>query len=214
MNTAERARLIKLGNLAIHHIEKQRLCLDEALQGKDRSAETLTCVKINLDAQRLFALAELLGEKDGSEFVRQAKTAAGILLLGWQMKLTAEEATSLCNHYKQRATIEYAPDDVLRFMETQTPFDANSLPEDPKFGEAIVAWNSEFLRAPGADKKPKCHFCGEHASSDQKLMVCGSCKTPVYCDRTCQKMRWKKGHKAECQAKPKRESKEVEGGDA
>ena len=49
----------------------------------------------------------------------------------------------------------------------------------------------EFLAACGAEP---CRQCGKYDS----LRACSRCKNVKYCSVSCQKLDWKKGHKAEC----------------
>ena len=43
-----------------------------------------------------------------------------------------------------------------------------------------------------------CGNCKKKRSYDNKFLRCGRCRKVYYCDRNCQKLHWKKGHKHRC----------------
>lgn len=60
--------------------------------------------------------------------------------------------------------------------------------------EAMLGWE-----AIGLAKEPQnCSFCGVVGREDRVLMACGRCKCTLYCDKVCQRLHWKKEHKAAC----------------
>ncbi|KJY00065.1 hypothetical protein TI39_contig343g00019 [Zymoseptoria brevis] len=208
---SERARLIKLGSLVINHLQKQRFCLDEAAKTKARREESVACAYIDTDAQLLFALSELLG-KDSIDFATRGKAATEFLWLRYQKKSFTNMAANLVILYEERSKMSDATAEGLHLPEVTAQIHASQKGPSPTAAtDYLFSWNLDFLRIPGEEGKPKCAFCGERTGKDQKLMKCGGCKITVYCDRKCQKLDWKKGHKTACQAMSKQESKEMEG---
>ena len=48
------------------------------------------------------------------------------------------------------------------------------------------------------DKKAKCGGCGKLRAESKSKMECPRCRSVRYCNRACQKIHWKNGHKEMC----------------
>ncbi|QRV96642.1 MYND Zn-finger protein [Ceratobasidium sp. AG-Ba] len=113
----------------------------------------------------------------------------------WREAITRLEHQSPHHHHHQQLPAD-DPDHVLANWLARTALDDENTPDSeyadlqPKAPERIP---------PGTSAKDvlvyRCSLCGNPSAS---LKKCGRCKQVRYCDDSCQRKHWKKGHKTVC----------------
>jgi hypothetical protein len=164
-------------------------------------------LRIQHDVLQLQALGKILGE-DGRAFFELGEDADRLLVLGYKTTTEGAQIAELVDLYERisksdrsdrKSTFQY-PSPHLQRTADQIARDV----VDEEYG----AWYIDFLDMPEAKPKRKCAFCGVVSIREKQLHACGRCKTTLYCDTKCQKMDWKKGHKAGCREKSKEKPEE------
>ncbi|KJY00086.1 hypothetical protein TI39_contig343g00022 [Zymoseptoria brevis] len=191
IDPAERLRLIELGKLAMNHFEKQRsfIC-DPAKDMSDYEKENRALMRIQNDARKLLNAVDFLFllyniETDHQRMVKE-------LVDLWT---NLQTSTGRC------AEIIYPAG--------WSPSESDS---DSAVDEEWAAWCADFYLGFGKGTGRRCTFCGGSTPLPRPLLFCGGCKNVVYCDRMCQVMDWKSGHKSSCAKNEggKKECKEEE----
>ncbi|SMR56767.1 unnamed protein product [Zymoseptoria tritici ST99CH_1E4] len=187
MNDTERARLIKLGNYAINHMRK--LGNPSNPDDADKPLSRTSMMDFLIDATKLVVFGLLLDKKgEGKNFFTRGTILASWRPLRINAKVFDEIVESMLLRFDRRNQAEPLvtesgdPEFVLKIKESY---------------EAMLGWE-----AIGLAKEPQnCSFCGVVGREDRVLMACGRCKYTLYCDKVCQRLHWKKEHKAACVAK-------------
>ncbi|EGP84919.1 uncharacterized protein MYCGRDRAFT_94999 [Zymoseptoria tritici IPO323] len=210
IDAAERARLIKLGNLAMNESERAAAIL---LKQKNLPITKSTIAAVDIltpAAQKLLVLSELLGV-DGQIFGQEGERVLrdGLQFMSGLIAIFRASLELLVKMYESRdeqtAAKITAASESIRLGGMLSKESLTSIRE-------IDTWIvEEFLALPLAEgeKKTNCTFCGARSTEYRKLLTCGRCKGALYCDKVCQTLHFKKGHKAECTAKAK-EGKEAD----
>ncbi|SMQ53189.1 unnamed protein product [Zymoseptoria tritici ST99CH_3D7] len=193
MTDTERSRLIKLGKVAKNHHEKDSALLAEAVVAKDPQRERRIAVYLHNDAQELLILGEILGAH-GTEFTTQGKQTRRTLLEVYGIEIDEMTIAMQLYLWKERQTMDNAMGNELGIGE-EILEEAEGA---PLYTKDFLAWSEDVLRFPAAAPRQKCTFCGDAATDYRVLQACGSCKKTLYCDKRCQKMHWRKEHKAVC----------------
>ncbi|SMY26815.1 unnamed protein product [Zymoseptoria tritici ST99CH_1A5] len=209
IDPAERLRLIELGKLAMNHFEKQRsfIC-DPAKDMSDYEKENRALMRIQNDARKLLVLGDILGD-DGKDFLKLGKNAAGFIFLLYNIETDHQTMVKeLVDLWTNLQTSTGRCADII-YPAGWSPSETDS---DSAVDEEWAAWCADFYLGFGKGTGRRCTFCGGITPLPKPLLFCGGCKNIVYCDRTCQVIDWKSGHKSSCAKNEggKKECKEEE----
>ncbi|SMQ53160.1 unnamed protein product [Zymoseptoria tritici ST99CH_3D7] len=203
IDAAERARLKGLGNLAVNRCERHVATIIK-LAGRSK-IDPFTAKDLANAAQKLMIVGEILGE-DGKEFTEtRERVIRDVIVTPSHIDAVQVWKNSASEKAKQYSMRPRPTADVLwsNMALTSGVTGATKASVDE-----FVAWLIEELfaiplAAEEEEKKQNCAFCGTKSSTERVLMACSRCTVACYCDRTCQKMHWKKEHKANCVEKVK-----------
>ncbi len=67
----------------------------------------------------------------------------------------------------------------------------------PEYYQHLKQKKRDAIEAAQKAKAVKCNSCGS-PEGKKKHKVCSACKKVYYCSTDCQRVDWKKSHKAEC----------------
>ncbi|SMR56772.1 unnamed protein product [Zymoseptoria tritici ST99CH_1E4] len=220
MTAAERARLLELGQFVLNRLEKDCAMLAKAAHPVQKE-EGRIVIRLNFlsedektaihlmkyDAQRLQILGEILNE-DGTIFTTEGNRTESWLLEKYNIGTKKTTNADQVEFWKLRQTMD-------EFLASTLDTTQHLLEKDGRLeGEMdwklqdFFAWGDYLQRVPAAVGRQKCAFCGDQEADHRVLRACGSCKKTLYCDRTCQKMHWRKEHKAVCKKADKAEGTE------
>ncbi|SMY26814.1 unnamed protein product [Zymoseptoria tritici ST99CH_1A5] len=188
MNDTERARLIKLGNYAINHLRKlgNPLNPDDA----EKPVSRTSMLDVLIDATKLVVFGILLDPKgEGKNFFKRGRFLASWRPLKINTKAFDVIVETMLLRFHRRNLVDNKTESLL--TESGNPELELKIKESY---EAMLGWE-----AIGLAKEPQnCSFCGVVGREDRVLMACGRCKYTLYCDKVCQRLHWKKEHKAAC----------------
>ncbi|SMQ53181.1 unnamed protein product [Zymoseptoria tritici ST99CH_3D7] len=191
MNDTERARLIKLGNYAINHLRKlgNPLNPDDA----EKPVSRTSMLDVLIDATKLVVFGLLLDKDgEGKKFFKCGTFLKMYPRLGINPSNFEETVNQMLLRFDKRNLMDNNAETLV--IESGDPELVLKIKESY---EAMLGWE-----AIGLAKEPQnCSFCGVVGREDRVLMACGRCKCTLYCDKVCQRLHWKKEHKAACVVK-------------
>jgi hypothetical protein len=167
---------------------------------------------IGVDTQKLLALGRILG-KDGRPFTKRGEQVMAMAQYDYitvqpRFSVTVQMLVSLWEHREamDRDSFRSLYDMAGAAYDVVAPSKAMESPMEP--------WTAHELMRVIIPTAKGCNFCGDRATEQRVLMTCGRCKAALYCDAVCQKMAWRKEHKAVCVAKASRskDSEKADGG--
>ncbi|KAG8707024.1 hypothetical protein FRC09_002071 [Ceratobasidium sp. 395] len=114
----------------------------------------------------------------------------------WRTAIARLERVGHRHHHHHQHLPPDDPDHVLANWLARTALDDEDAPES-EFAE--LRSEDPDIPVPGTSAEDslmyRCSLCGNPSAS---LKKCGRCKQARYCDDTCQRKHWKKGHKTVC----------------
>ncbi|SMQ53186.1 unnamed protein product [Zymoseptoria tritici ST99CH_3D1] len=175
---AERARLTRLGNLAIDHMNKHRTLLNEADKEDDIAKKRYASCIMRKDAEQLVIIGKILCDCNGAgkhfwdtgeEHRRLLRDAFNIDVDQEMINLMVDGWTS---HWKTRDLITGRGWDLSEKMQDMpvTP----EIVSMPHSDLTNAKWWDVLMQVRGYDEKANCAFCGEAPAIGAVLQICGA----------------------------------------
>ncbi|SMR59620.1 unnamed protein product [Zymoseptoria tritici ST99CH_3D1] len=202
MSAAEKARLIKLGQVAINQYFKHWYTFVDSAEDDPTFSMDLAAQMFAPDVKKLLILAEILYNDEGREFFIAAESIAATYK--WSSPNVdanpRDLAGYLAGYYYVSRDLTAAK--VAEYLEGMVPrvtvADQRMFTSDlsrAAFLQDFTIWLRDDLmdkETPGEDgKRQSCSYCGLRSNKDRVMMKCGRCKVALYCDTMCQKLDWK-----------------------
>ncbi|KJY00066.1 hypothetical protein TI39_contig343g00018 [Zymoseptoria brevis] len=183
---AERARLTRLGNLAINHMNKHRALLNEADKEDDIAKTRFASCIMRKDAEQLVIIGKILCDcnEAGKHFSEIGEGWGSHLHAAFNIEIDREMTKNLVDgwtsHWKARELITGQGWDLSEKVQDMpvTP----EIVSMPHFDLTNAKWWDVLMQVRRYDEKANCVFCGEAPAIGATL-------------------HWKQAHKADCRAK-------------
>ncbi|CAE6430106.1 unnamed protein product [Rhizoctonia solani] len=111
----------------------------------------------------------------------------------WRTVISRLDKPSRGHHHHSHLS-EDDPDHILANWLARTEFDDENAPQS-ELAEINAPDDTSFGTSAKDILVYRCSLCGNPSAS---LRMCAQCKSARYCDYSCQKKHWKKGHKLTC----------------
>ncbi|KAG8763575.1 hypothetical protein FRC11_001468 [Ceratobasidium sp. 423] len=112
----------------------------------------------------------------------------------WRTVISRLDKPSRGHHHHSHLS-EDDPDHILANWLARTELDDENAPQS-ELADINAPDNTDYGTSAQDVLVYRCSLCGNPSAS---LRRCGRCKSARYCDDSCQKKHWKKGHKLTCQ---------------
>ncbi|KDN41362.1 hypothetical protein RSAG8_07477, partial [Rhizoctonia solani AG-8 WAC10335] len=111
----------------------------------------------------------------------------------WRTVISRLDKPSRGHHHHSQLS-EDDPDHILANWLARTQFDDENAPLS-EFADINAPDGNSFGTAAEDVLVYRCSLCGNPSASMRR---CARCKSARYCDDSCQRKHWKKGHKLTC----------------